>query len=265
MLLLYSAGGAQDFDLLQSASDEYTDQLLYNASQVIAARGETEASALLATLNFSLSAGANDFGDEFEVLHAQAPFSQYEYLREAVTGEARKEYKHNFSEIASVVTELGHFIRFVVCDLDQSQPPENWRNDLNNAIAALSSNQALFTFKDSRKLVHEGLNFRSKTEIKIYDELVSRGVLVFPLPLAVLGQPRKYKEPDFVVCFQGKIGILEIHGDKWHPPETAAQEHERRRLFTKLGVATYEIFDAERCWNDPKGVVSEFLRAFKTG
>ena len=36
MLLLYSAGGAQDFDLLQSASDEYTDQLLYNASQVLA-------------------------------------------------------------------------------------------------------------------------------------------------------------------------------------------------------------------------------------
>ena len=61
---------------------------------------------------------------------------------------------------------------------------------------------------------------------------------------------------------EGKCGILEIHGDKWHPPETAAQEHERRREFVNLGVSIFEIFDAERCWKDPDGVVNDFLKAF---
>ena len=77
-----------------------------------------------------------------------------------------------------------------------------------------------------------------------------------------MGHRGKYKEPDFVVCYKGKMGILEIHGDKWHPPETAAQEHERRRDFTKLGISIYEIFAADRCYNDPDGVVNDFLRAF---
>jgi hypothetical protein len=77
-----------------------------------------------------------------------------------------------------------------------------------------------------------------------------------------MGRIGAYKEPDFVVVHKGKMGILEIHGDKWHPPETAAQEHERRREFTRLGIPIYEIFGAERCWNDPESVVTEFLQAF---
>jgi len=92
--------------------------------------------------------------------------------------------------------------------------------------------------------------------------LVKLGLLVFPLPVAVLGKQRIYKEPDFVVCYKGKFGILEIHGDVWHPPQTAAKEHERRREFTQLGINVYEIFDATRCWNEPERVVDDFLKAF---
>jgi hypothetical protein len=53
-----------------------------------------------------------------------------------------------------------------------------------------------------------------------------------------------------------------IAGDKWHPPETAAREHERRRAFAKLGVNVYEIFGADRCFKDSEGVVNDFLLAF---
>jgi hypothetical protein len=123
------------------------------------------------------------------------------------------------------------------------------------------SNQAIFTFSDSSKITHAGLNFRSKTETRVFDALIKKGLLVLPLPVAVMGSSKNYKEPDFVICFKGKVGILEIHGDEWHPPETAADEHERRREFTKLGVSVYEIFGADRCWRDPDGVVSDFLQA----
>ena len=83
-----------------------------------------------------------------------------------------------------------------------------------------------------------------------------------PLPVVVMGINEKYKEPDFVVCYKGKVGVLEIHGEQWHPPETAATEHERRREFTKLGVNVYEIFDSKRCWDNPEGVVDDFIQAF---
>ena len=123
------------------------------------------------------------------------------------------------------------------------------------------NNQANFTILDRDVHVHQGLRFRSITEIRLYDALVRRRVLVFPLPLAVLGNIGVYREPDFLVYSRtGRSGILEIHGPQYHPPETAAQEHERRRRFIDLGVNEYEIYDAERCYNDPDSIAADFLK-----
>src|SRR5947209_4585496 len=216
MLFLYGNGECEL--LSQAMADDSVDFLLFNVSQVLASRGETEAAGLLASLNFVPVDATNSFGSGFTVLYAEASLSQYEYLREAIR---HKEIKHAFQQIAFVISEFGPCIEYVICELDKSSPPDNWRSNLANSITALNSNQAIFTFKDSVKLVHEGLNFRSKTEVRIFDALVKKGLLVFPLPVAVMGTRRKYKEPDFVVCYKGRCGILEIHGDKWHTPETA--------------------------------------------
>ncbi|MEZ4669099.1 MAG: hypothetical protein R3E39_14425 [Anaerolineae bacterium] len=265
MITLYHSGGAGDFRLLNSSlRDEDFDALLFNVTQLLAARGETQGAGLLATIDFSLSDATNDFGDDFCVLHANVPLVQYEHLRSAMEHGSvdRQEYKAIFQSIADTFSEIGPHIRFVVCYLDQSIPPNNWRSNLATSIALLNSNQALFSYKDSPKLVHEGLIFRSKTEIKIFNTLIKKGLLVLPLPVTVMGKMRSYKEPDFVVCHKGKVGILEIHGDKWHPPETFAKENERRREFAKLGINIYEVFAATRCWDDPDGVVNEFLEVF---
>lgn len=258
MIRLYGKGGGYQ-RLHPALTDEDLNCLLFNASQILISRGETQASGLLAAFSFMLHEATNDFGDEFTVLETWVSLRQYEYLREASKS---PEIRHAFSQIGDVITEIGSYVRYITCQLDRSEPPENWRSDLANSIAMLNANQAIFTFHDSPKIIHEGLSFRSKTEIKLYEALLKKGLLVLPLPLAVLGRQCRYKEPDFVVCYKGKCGILEIHGDKWHPPETAAQEHERRREFVNLGVSIFEIFDAERCWRDPDGVVNDFLKAF---
>ncbi|MEO8611639.1 MAG: hypothetical protein ABI690_27315 [Chloroflexota bacterium] len=269
MITLYSSGGSGKIisSGIEQLSNDDLDILIFNTNQLLLARGKIEAVGLLTTLDFKIYDGTNDFGDDFCVLDARVPLSQYEYLRSLIADlESLTKYTEIFENIASIINEIipyDYYIRFITCTLDPSIPPDNWRSDLSNTITALSSNQALFTFQNSAKLIHDGLNFRSKTEIKIYDGLVKRGLLVLPLPVAVMGKPRAYKEPDFVVCYNGKMGILEIHGDKWHPPETAAKEHERRREFTKLGISVYEIFGADRCWNDPNGVIDEFMASFK--
>ena len=258
MLILYDKEKrAKEFDLIEPPLDKSaTRNLLLCAQQLLSQRSELEAVDLLEVLDFSLLNATNVFQDKFSVLHAQVPFDRYEYFRklleDATEEETLEEFTYLFQQIASAINDLGVYVRFVTCELDLSGPP----------VASPVSNQAIFTFPDSPKITFEGLNFRSKTEIRIFETLAKRGLLILPLPIAVMGERGKRREPDFVVFYNGKAGILEIHGDKWHPPETAAAEHERRRTFTKLGINVYEIFGAERCWNDPEGVVEDFLQAF---
>jgi len=107
---------------------------------------------------------------------------------------------------------------------------------------------------------HDGLRFRSHTETKIYDALKKRGILFFPNATAVLGVKNIRREPDFLICQDGKWGILEVMGDKYHPGTTAMKDHDRARLFKDYGMYVIEFYDANRCYNHPEEVVDEFLR-----
>jgi hypothetical protein len=237
MLVLYSSGGARDFELLGSALDETAQSKLINAAyRLLTARGEA----------------VNGFQDEFWVLHATADLATYERIRIA---HDRQDFLHSCERLAGIFSELHAFVRFVVIHADI-----NLIADKDSSISGV--HQAKFTFKNSEKIEHDELFFRSKTEIVIYEALVKRGLLIFPLPVAVMGLKGKLKEPDFIASYNGRIGILDIHGDRWHPPQTAAKEHERRREFAALGINVYEIFGADRCLRDPDGVVNDFLLAF---
>lgn len=121
-------------------------------------------------------------------------------------------------------------------------------------------NQARFFFEDGQRHEHHGLVFRSRTEIKIFEALMKRHVLFCPLPVAVMGNVGVYREPDFLVFYKGRSGIIEIHGQDFHPPETAAIEHIRRRRFIDLGINEFEIYDTATCYNEPERVVQDFLR-----
>ncbi len=111
------------------------------------------------------------------------------------------------------------------------------------------------------KATHQwnGFYFRSKTEIKIAEALDRTGVLFYPNSKARLNQSevRVNKESDFLVFQAGKFGILEVDGRPYH--QTAADDHERDRLFKRYGIRVVERFDATRCWNEPDKVVQEFL------
>jgi hypothetical protein len=83
--MFYLYGHRGGFELLsQALPDDAMDRLLFNAPQVLAARGGLEAAGLLSTLGFVLIDATNNFNDEFTVLQAQTSLPQYEYLREAI-------------------------------------------------------------------------------------------------------------------------------------------------------------------------------------
>jgi hypothetical protein len=108
-------------------------------------------------------------------------------------------------------------------------------------------------------LEYDQLRFRSQSEIAVYKVLKKRNVLFFANATAVLGGKNVKKEPDFLICKNGKWGILEVMGDKYHPPTTAMQDHDRARLFKDYGVSCVEFYDAPKCYNTPEEVVDDFL------
>ena len=199
------------------------------------------------------------------------PIEQYEYLQQSRVPFMRSKTDPNqcdWENVAKAINEsVPHddqsYVRFIVCQLELSEAPDNWRQSLQGSVSSLT-NQAVRRYADSAVPIrtHDGLVFRSHSETVIYDELKSRGVLVLPLPAAVLGNSGKKLEPDFVVVHQGKVGILEVHGEPWHPPERATEEANRRRELRNFGIEPYDTFDAKLCRENPKWVVDQFLKQF---
>ncbi|MBD2666885.1 DUF559 domain-containing protein [Richelia sinica FACHB-800] len=92
------------------------------------------------------------------------------------------------------------------------------------------------------------------------------GVLFVPNSLARLttSKGRENKEADFLICYNGKWGVLEVDGP-FHTAQRRVEEQERERIFKKNGIKVVERFDSERCYNNPDEVVQEFFHMIEIG
>jgi len=123
LITLYHGSGAQDFEILADALGEHEHEaLMLNVRQVLRARGEEVAVDFLERFPFRMAEGTNHFNDEFCLLVAQVPLPEYENFR-AVADQPKVQLA--FRQIANVVTELGHYIRFIAVDLKRLSP-ESW-------------------------------------------------------------------------------------------------------------------------------------------
>ncbi len=78
----------------------------------------------------------------------------------------------------------------------------------------------------------------------------------------IYNRSNKYetKEADFLVCYQGKVRILEVDGREYH--QDREKDYKRDRLFDKEGLPTSR-FSAKECLDNPDEVVAEFLDLFR--
>lgn len=112
-------------------------------------------------------------------------------------------------------------------------------------------------FKTEDTIEHDDLHFRSVAEVAIYDELKKRKLLVFPNAAAVMGGTKEKREPDFLICYEGRWGVLEVMGEKYHI--NAVKDHDRARLFKDRGLLCIEFYPAKRCYTEPATVIDHFL------
>ncbi|MBD2415318.1 DUF3102 domain-containing protein [Nostoc calcicola FACHB-3891] len=131
----------------------------------------------------------------------------------------------------------------------QKKPGE----ELSNQALTFDSQVSIYTWK--------GLRFRSNPEVKIAIAFEQQAdVAIWPNCRGRLNTPegRRNLEPDFLVCYKGKLGILEVDGP-FHTPERRVEEQERERYFRNCGIRVIERFDYKRCEKEPLAVVEEFL------
>jgi very-short-patch-repair endonuclease len=112
--------------------------------------------------------------------------------------------------------------------------------------------------------VWQNLNFRSESEVQIARALDREHVWFIPNCKARLGHGnRQNREADFLICHEGKWGILEVDGEPFHPPSRTVDDHERDRLFRTHGIRVVEHFDASECYQRPEQVVRAFLEILR--
>src|SRR5690606_33756434 len=164
-----------------------------------------------------------------------------------------------FQALAAVIPRHMYLGRLLpgleLLDLDP-----NWRTELLEiARGKRVSNQAPSA---EAPRVWRNLRFRSESEVRIAKALEKAGVLFWPNCRGRVGagDNRQNREADFLICHQGKFGILEVDGEPFHPPSRTVHDHERDRLFKAHGIRVCEHFDASDCFEEPDRVVADFLR-----
>jgi hypothetical protein len=136
----------------------------------------------------------------------------------------------------------------------------NWKETmLDIAKGKLVHNQGI-DINNKVMITWKNLRFRSESEKKIAEALDRANVLFFPNCLARLTTTdgRKNKEPDFLICHNGKWGILEVDGEPYHPPTRTVEDHKRDRDFIAYKIFV-QHYDAAECYNQPDRVVQNFL------
>jgi hypothetical protein len=207
------------------------------------------------------------------IITVMAPRTTYDVLgpinsRNYYKAEYRAEFSWDFQEnfgigdsiIRAFYALLGGKITFMIRAM-MININDQWRHELLALLRGDTvTNQGLHFTSNRPILTWNNLRFRSQTEIRIAQELDRRRVLFLPNCLARLGlRERQNREADFLICAEGKWGILEVDGDLAHPPTRTADDHERDRLFQAHGILLAQHFAASECWQNADRVVTKFL------
>lgn len=140
------------------------------------------------------------------------------------------------------------------------EPYDGWREEfMAQASGRGITNQGAGKTPAPLRWMHN--NFRTQGEIAIAKAFEKANVLFLPLPRAAIGvtpDMRTMVEPDFVVCHDGKWGVLEVDGSSHEGRK--AQDTEKDRLYHAHRIAVVRRYTEEQARGNADAIVAEFLR-----
>lgn len=150
--------------------------------------------------------------------------------------------------VDTFLPKVGHWVTPKLYPRTVDDP--DWRKVIAMATGTAATNQGRAHSKNPASLEHDGLLFRSKPEVYLYDALKATGVPFAPLPVFIRGGKRFSRvEPDFVLIKDGVVIFAEVDGTDYHR-ESPADAHYRLKPFQDEGVHVERV-KAEHC-NTPE-------------
>lgn len=141
----------------------------------------------------------------------------------------------------------------ILMQVEKANP--GWREQAKAwAVGSGISNQGRVRSTNIAPFEHDGLLFRSRPEILLYQALKALGVTLAPLPVFIRGG-KEYRrlEPDFVLVHRGVLMVVEVDGDSFHT-EAPVDAHQRLSVLSHEGVHAERV-RADDCDTDAKARV----------
>lgn len=232
---------------------EECEQILASAVRYLLEGQEYDAAKILISCSLTIHE-EEDFGRQYAIGMMRGPRAVVDAFAEGQSA-LRDSIKHAIEVAMPNDIDLRALLaRAELIDIDQ-----NWRAGVLDSVAGKGITNQAAGAKEPR--IWQNLRFRSESEVRIAQALDAFGTLFFPNCMARLGgkDARRNREADFLVCLDGRWGILEVDGEPFHPASRTVDDHERDRLFKTHGIRVVEHFDAGECFENPRGVVQKFL------
>ncbi|MCX4587463.1 hypothetical protein [Streptomyces sp. NBC_01481] len=228
-------------DIMQNNPiDQCGEPLLAAAATLLHQQGDTEA-AVIATdvlaVDVSLWNSGDYQADEYEVYFTVEPHLVPQFT-EAVLRRIEGGMHAVMPRRSAIIIES-----IEVCPV-VPLPSADWRKPLRSVNGPQPTNQARRArLEPEHKHPHEDqLHFTNEWEHGVYRVLKARQaslpdnetIGIMPLGgIRVLGSTR---EPDFLITYKGRAGVIEVDGPHHEGPRRASNDHSRDNLLMHAGV-----------------------------
>jgi hypothetical protein len=234
------------YNLLVGFSPDDADALLATAAQALALQGASREVEILAYSDAEFEESGYDNwngGQTLFTLQIRLSSRLYEQItasRELLEKSILATLQEVFRRYESDHITAVHIHRALNTNKSWKADAQKWLKgeNVNNQGRVRSDNIA--------PLEKDGLLFRSRPEMFLYDALKQLGVPIAPLPVFVQGGASYQRiEPDLVVVNQGLMMVVEVDGDTSHS-ELPAVASARLEMLTSHGIQVKRV-RADEC------------------
>lgn len=234
------------------------DVELGSAARLLHHRGYSDAVLLLLAVNdVSTQWYDDDWGIHYFRYFFQVDMSAIDYL----TDEIEEQIKDALNAVLRMSKEACQNIILV-----PSLVGGDWRSELTGAMYGKPVNQASLVALPQRYPTKDRMRFRDAGEVAVYDGLLraqqrlSTGDTITIVPNPSVRVRGHTWEPDFLVTFGGRCGIIEVdggsHANRWAADKT------KDAIYEDCGIAYISRIPAEDT-SDPASVDSFIDRFLK--